>query len=555
MDQAPKRPRHCTNSPGADPQETPAPIDTPEPTNPTAPAPTPDDQATAESIAAITETFTRPDLNGCAIVDGWGTWLGVSNRALTARDGLGPTRRERTWQRATHQLRRVIVTGQTGSITLDALRWLNQLDIPLAVLDSDGHPTFASTPKRAGDDARLRRTRTQAAGTELGSQIARLLLGAKLAGQARNARHQLDRPDTADDIDLLREALSEATTTDETRELEATAANLYWSAWAGTTATTAPRFPKRTARQVPDHWRRFDTRRSVLASANGNRNASHPTNAILNYLFALLEVESTLACQTVGLDPGLGVVHLDTPRRASMALDLAETVRPDIESWVLDLLRGHTFSRRDFHERPDGSVRILPPFTHQLIETLPQWREKVAPWAEKVAHLLGEAIAGRFTPTTPLTRQRHRRAQAEVRTRKALAVRAGPTVPQRPAKHGRQVAPWSCPDCGAPVPNARHVRCDTCIAADTRQTPALRRKRAAAISARRQTEAGWALHRPAGPTDTTWWLEELRPALSRFKVSEIMAAAGVAKSLRHSGGPASMFPTRCTGRPWPLSPA
>jgi CRISPR-associated protein Cas1 len=56
---------------------------------------------------------------------------------------------------------------------------------------------------------------------------------------------------------------------------------------------------------------------------------------MLNYLYALVEAEAILACQAVGLDPGLGLVHSDTRARASLALDLMEPVRPEVDDFVL----------------------------------------------------------------------------------------------------------------------------------------------------------------------------------------------------------------------------
>ena len=48
-----------------------------------------------------------------------------------------------------------------------------------------------------------------------------------------------------------------------------------------------------------------------FASAASNRKAERPVNAMLNYLYALVEAEAILACRTVGLDAGLGIVHAD----------------------------------------------------------------------------------------------------------------------------------------------------------------------------------------------------------------------------------------------------
>jgi hypothetical protein len=62
-------------------------------------------------------------------------------------------------------------------------------------------------------------------------------------------------------------------------------------------------FPKTDLPRVPDHWRRFDTRKSPLSGSQ--RLAANPANAILNYLYAVLESETRLAVAALGLDPRL----------------------------------------------------------------------------------------------------------------------------------------------------------------------------------------------------------------------------------------------------------
>src|SRR5207237_8422579 len=100
------------------------------------------------------------------------------------------------------------------------------------------------------------------------------------------------------------------------RMLESQAAAAYWSAWRDLPIT----FPKNDLIRVPDHWRVFDTRKSPLSGSP--RLAANPANAMLNYLYALLESEARLAAAALGLDPGLGVLHVDTPARDSLACDI-----------------------------------------------------------------------------------------------------------------------------------------------------------------------------------------------------------------------------------------
>src|SRR5947209_46938 len=71
-----------------------------------------------------------------------------------------------------------------------------------------------------------------------------------------------------------------------TRRSSDLAAYAYWSAWS---AVPVP-FPPRDRSAVPQHWLTFGQRQSPLS--NSPRMAINPANAILNYLYALLEIES-----------------------------------------------------------------------------------------------------------------------------------------------------------------------------------------------------------------------------------------------------------------------
>ena len=93
--------------------------------------------------------------------------------------------------------------------------------------------------------------------------------------------------------------------------IEASAALAYWSAWSNLSI----QYPRTDLRRVPDHWQVFGARVSPLTGSP--RLAVNPPNAILNYLYAVLESEARLAAAELGLDPGLGVLHKDRPNRES----------------------------------------------------------------------------------------------------------------------------------------------------------------------------------------------------------------------------------------------
>ncbi|MDA8311416.1 MAG: CRISPR-associated endonuclease Cas1 [Actinomycetota bacterium] len=431
-----------------------------------------------------------------AVILGHGARVDVFSGHLRARDGEGWYRRERTWNRATSRIRRLVVGAGSGAVTLDALRWCKEADVCVLVVDEDAEPLLA--PVTGTADPRL--IRLQAAPPAgLDVEAAVLLLGAKLRGQAGITRSVFELPAVADTIRGLADAMDEATDVDEARQLEASAAALYFNAWCGHPATTL-RFVRSDAQRVPGHWPIFDGRRSVLTKGTSNRKAAQPLNAILNLAYSLAGIEARLACEAVGLHPGLGFVHSDEPRRASLALDLLEPVRPDVERFCLGLVAERTFTRRDFVERSDGSIRIAPVLVQELAARMPMWATAVAPWAEQLAHLLGRAVKGSWQPRTPLTGRNQQAAQARVRARKAVAGSLG----QRSVE-GRQQAnrlrllrqrrPWP----PASTAEDRWSGAGTCAARPAWTRRPARPGRLAVGGARRSQRPG-SLRRPGGPS-------------------------------------------------------
>src|SRR5213595_113202 len=107
--------------------------------------------------------------------------------------------------------------------------------------------------------------------------------------------------------------------------------------------------------------------------------AANPPNAILNYLYSILESEARLAAAALGLDPGLGVLHVDTRTRDSLAWDLMEPVRPMVDAFLLDWLSKGPLKREWFFEERDGNCRLMGPFAQLIAETALNWRREVAP--------------------------------------------------------------------------------------------------------------------------------------------------------------------------------
>jgi CRISPR-associated endonuclease Cas1 len=415
-----------------------------------------------------------PTRTGVLVVDGYGVRVRVGRGRLAIADGIGRHRREGQFARAGSGLRRLVVLGHTGFVTLDALRWLADTGVGYVALDSDGR-LLAATGNLGRDDPRLRRAQAQALDTQVGDDIARRLIAEKIAGQAETLT-AVDRvaPVAEATVAAMRDAagrLHLATCRDEVRQAEALAAAAYWSAWADVPV----RFARRDAGRVPEAWLTVGTRSSPLTSSP--RLAVNPANAVLNYLYVVLEAEARLACLAVGLDPGLGVLHGDLKARDSLALDVVEPVRPVVDRFALRVITDRAFRAADFVETRQGVCRVLEPLSHELAATMLDWRVLVGSIAERVATLL---FAGRQdtserqpTPLTGTNRAAGRRSSREGSRRLA-----GPP----------QSARRACAQCGEAVGVGRRV-CDACLA------EVVGDQRAAFVSAgqahlRRQREAG-----------------------------------------------------------------
>ena len=253
----------------------------------------------------------RPN-HGVITLSGYGIGVRVDRGHLILEDGIGTERSHCRLPRVDHRLRRLVVIGADGIVSLGALRWLADQNASFMMLDRDGSVLITTGPVRSSD-AKLRRAQAMALENGAALRISRDLIDRKLAGQERVASDGFGNEPAASAIRRLRSDLAGAQSIETVRLIESQAARVYWSAWR----TLPIMFPKSDLRRVPEHWRAFGSRVSALTGSP--RLATNPANAILNYLYAMLEAEARLAAATLGLDPGIGVLHVDTPYRDSLA--------------------------------------------------------------------------------------------------------------------------------------------------------------------------------------------------------------------------------------------
>jgi CRISPR-associated protein Cas1 len=345
--------------------------------------------------------------NGVVTLYGYGINAQVDRGHLKISDGIGIDRRHARLSRVGHGLRRLVVVGSDGMVSLAALRWLSDQDAAFIMLDRNGSVTTITGPV-SPSDARLRRAQSLAHDSGIALKIAKELIRQKLLAQERLIRKQFQNESSIEIIGRARQALSKARSSEEIRRYEAHAALAYWTAWRNLSIN----FSSSDLRRVPDHWRSFGSRMSPLTKSP--RLAVNPPNAILNYLYAILESEARLAISELGLDPGIGFLHSDTRTRDSLACDLMEPIRPQVDAYLLNWVRRAPMQKKWFFEERDGNCRLRSAFASKLSETAEIWRRALAPFAEGIAHTLwstNSRLSKAKAPATRLTQNRKREAK------------------------------------------------------------------------------------------------------------------------------------------------
>jgi len=473
--------------------------------------------------------------HGVLTLYGYGISVNVDRGHLVVKDGIGRDRYEGRFPRVGHGLRRLVVIGSDGFVSLAALRWLADQDAAFVMLERDGSVLATNGPVRPSD-ARLRRAQALAITNGTALSISKGLIRQKLTAQEQLARNKLNDSRAADliaanfsaDTHYIahrdQTAAEEAQAIDDLRLCESRAAHAYWSAWRSVPVN----FPKKDLPRVPEHWKRFGARISPLTGSP--RLSVNPPNAMLNYLYALLESESCLAAAALGLDPGIGLMHVDTDARDRLACDLMEPVRPLVDAYVLHWITREPLRREWFFEQRDGNCRLMGSFAIRLAETARTWGRAVAPVAEWVAQELWTTTKRATRLQLPATRL----TQSHKREAKSISVNVPTCAPPNPLHLCRGCGVSLsrnrdyCAACGLVVSTDKMIEVGEAgrLAAQSPQAQASRSE-----TQRRNAIAQHEWERSEQRTISRETYErEIQPHLSRVSISALATALGVSWS-------------------------
>lgn len=114
-----------------------------------------------------------------------------------------------------------------------------------------------------------------------------------------------------------------------------------------------------------------------------------PVNAMLSFCYTLLHYEIVREIQLIGLDPTIGFYHQFEYGRESLACDLVELYRVDVDRFVYELFKEKVLTPRDFMSDEDsGGVYLKKNGRKNFYPLYEQWAQKHrAFWREEVQSL------------------------------------------------------------------------------------------------------------------------------------------------------------------------
>jgi hypothetical protein len=214
----------------------------------------------------------------------------------------------------------------------------------------------------------------------------------------------------------------------------------------------------------------------------------------------------------------------------SLACDLLEPIRPQVDTYLLGWIMREPLRREWFFEQRDGNCRLMGSFAVRLSETTRTWGLAVAPIAEQVSRELWSTVKKPGHMSVPATRltQNHKR--------EAKGVSAEVHAPEPPKP------PRICLGCGASVIYGKNF-CSSCglIVARDELIKSAKRGRIAAQSPEAQARRTETQRRNAN-AQLAWgksgqskisnevYRNEIEPRLACVTIPTIMSALNVCAS-------------------------
>lgn len=266
---------------------------------------------------------------------------------------------------------KVIMATRGITITTDALLLAVKHDIPVILTDELGRPLGHLWSGKYGSISSIRKQQARFADSWAGMDFIKGLLIKKIKAQAAHLHALVAMRQTGEyEVALKRYNKHYANSLDRFE---------YWSPERNTYKTLSEAAAAFRAWEGAASKLYFNTLAAALSpiygfSLRAKRPAPDPFNAALNYVYTILYTYIEIALMKAGLDPALGIMHIDNYNKPAFVYDFIEPYR----AWADAVVYGVFFNTPSLNEigmelnLGEGTTdyRLSLAFRRQLIKGL-----------------------------------------------------------------------------------------------------------------------------------------------------------------------------------------
>ncbi len=314
-------------------------------------------------------------------LDSYGAFLGVRNGQFYVKPGTGEPRFFPV------RVVEVIFITRGVSMTGDALILAVENGIPVLLIDHIGHPIAQVWSGQFGSISTIRRNQIIFAESQTGWLWMAETLRRKIENQ-RNIVKKIGDMTALDDNTLRRQGRALSTLDSLSKKFErwqledvlptfsrqVSAENIgkisaEFRAWEATASRHYFRF---IAGLMPERFA-FESR--------SFRPALDKFNSMLNYLYGMLYAYCELALMKTGVDPYIGVLHVDRHARPTMVFDFIEQFRHWADEVCISIAIENTVSDEGFwFDIVDGGILLKAPTKGIVIDKFLSFMEQTVPF-------------------------------------------------------------------------------------------------------------------------------------------------------------------------------
>ncbi|MCM1987488.1 CRISPR-associated endonuclease Cas1 [Methanococcoides seepicolus] len=287
------------------------------------------------------------------LLNGHGINMRVDGAKLHIKDGRFSTTevpKEYVFSPKRMDIDSIVVYGRSGSLSLEAIRWLIKHNVQITLLDWNGKLLTTILPSESTNVKTKFAQYHAYEDKDTRVKLAKKFIEAKFSKSEAILDYLKQRyPEIESDFTVDKAKLEKAKSIREILGVEGGVAWKYWNEYA---------------KAIPEEYD-FRARTDNYRRANG---AGDKVNVMLNYGYALLESECLRAINSVGLDAHVGFLHEMNPSKNSLAYDFQEPFRFIVDIAVMNLIEKGVMDSKDFIRTESFSLRLRPTGARKLTE-------------------------------------------------------------------------------------------------------------------------------------------------------------------------------------------